>query len=165
MELEGRELLRRLAVGNIANFTGRLDYIAGRTPLGTKLEAKTDAFCDNFLLRVAVPDYYITKGVVGEGGEVDENKDGRSKAYAHLGHFMKLIRRILSEYSDASGTPRFDMSAVLVKPVPMTPFADADLARMRQCGYANTVFAHDPRKHVEQGDKATKFYWQNNHQD
>ena len=55
MELEGRELLRRLAVGNIANFTGRLDYIAGRKPLGVKLEAKTDAFCDNFLLRVAVP--------------------------------------------------------------------------------------------------------------
>ena len=97
MELEGRELLRRLAVGNIANFTGRLDYIAGRAPLGAKLGAKTDAFCDNFLLRVAVPGYYITQGAVAEGGGVNENKDGRSKVYAHLGHFMKLIRRILSE--------------------------------------------------------------------
>ena len=38
MELEPKELLRRLAVGNVANFTGRLDYIAGRTPLNTKLD-------------------------------------------------------------------------------------------------------------------------------
>ena len=41
---------------------------------------------------------------------------------------MKLIRRGISEYADEAGTPRIDMSAVLVKPVPMTPFADADLA-------------------------------------
>lgn len=161
MELEPKELLRRLAVGNVANFTGRLDYIAGRTPHGSQLKAVTDAFCDNFLLRVAVPDYYVTNGVLEEGGGANENKDGRSKVYAHLGHFMKQIRRIMSDYADEAGTPRIDMSAVLVKPVPMTPFTDADLARVRLLGYASTVFAHDPRKHVEQGDKATKFFWQN----
>ena len=161
MELEPKELLRRLAVGNVANFTGRLDYLAGRTPHGSKLKAVTDAFCDNFLLRVAVPDYYVTNGVLEEGGGANENKDGRSKVYAHLGHFMKQIRRIMLEYADEAGKPLIDMSEVLVKPVPMTPFTDADLARVRRLGYASTVFAHDPRKHVEQGDKATKFFWQN----
>ena len=151
-EFEPKELLRRLAIGNIANFTGTLDYLKGRNPAVHALDAVTPAFCDNFLLRVAVPDYHIT---------IEEDKDGKSKKYTHLGHFMTLTRQTISEYTDATGVSHIDLRRVLVKPVPMTPFCTEDRDRLRRFGYHNGVFDHKPHRHVESGSKETQFFWQN----
>jgi len=167
MRLPGKELLRRLAIGNTANKTGHLDYVACRTPHRSKFSPQTVAFCDNFLVRVIVPDYHLKKPEVDDSGiAVNEEVDGRSKQYCHLGDRMTVLRDIMRDYQVEGDTERFsftqsDKRRVIVKPVPMTPLSDADRVLLGRLGYNRCVFNHQPHKHVESGDQATKFYWQN----
>ncbi len=167
IQYPSRDILQRLAVANIATYTGHLDYIAGRVPLDSKLMPVRDAYPDNFLLRCIVPDYHLTApDVDDDGNELEEERDGRSKKYRHLGTMLTTCRDKMREFTVLGSAQRFifdekNPKKVVIKPVPMSPLTDADCARVHTLGYDRCIFDYRADKHTASGPNATKLYWQN----
>ena len=177
-----KEMLRLLAVGNIANFTDDLDYVSCRTPMrsaegeGLKFQRVTEAFCDNFLVRCIVPSYHLRNPTGDDAGDDDtdaeeeEGYDQRTKRYIHFGAIASEIRKELDAYQ--AGGVRVFKNKHDVKPVPMAPFNEEDEQRLRELvatgkdGWAKYIHDHNPNLHRETDHptdkklKKTIFYWQ-----
>ena len=116
-----KDLLRRVCIANIANHTGRLDYLEGGTPAETCLVPVVSFYCDNVLFNIAVPDYNLE--------DLPEEKDNRSLVFTHFGTFTKKIFHILDTTRDADGVLYVDRSKVKVKldPANLKPMPKVDL--------------------------------------
>ena len=136
-----KDLLRRVCIANIANHTGRLDYLEGGTPAETCLVPVVSFYCDNVLFNIAVPDYNLE--------DLPEEKDNRSLVFTHFGTFTKKIFHILDTTRDADGVLYVDRSKVKVKldPANLKPMPKVDLERLETIGYGNAIFDYNQTKH------------------
>lgn len=139
--MPAKDLLRRVCIANIANHTGKLDYLEGGTAAGSGLESVVLFFCDNVLFNVAVPDYHTEKA--------DETKDDRSLKYSYFGNFTKKIFKILDETKDENGELFIDRSKTKVKcdPANLRPMPKVDVERIKTIGFNTAIFDYQEHNH------------------